>query len=296
MSANSQRLSIPSARQRAMLHGCEQWGVLDQQAELGSHYKAFVPAADQFRISKPFSAQAGPPAVQQGQERKKRKRSKSDIESQHEQQPSGQEQGLDCARPASQRHPELIGSLSRHYDAYQDFLHAAQSVKPQSTHSAASPALTAEADTTDSTDLVSACTASPKPGATYQLSVQQSQPPSCSSDPLVLDLPALAAFKAIVEPQFSWLPMVQPHIPQPANCDLFDQLIRNDDEHEALGLAHEARVVLPARTAFMLGDIKDISRLVQGACSALACCSASAIWVFWVVHGMPRPPKWKIRS
>ena len=263
-----------------MLHYCEQWGVLDQQLELGSHYKHFVPAADQFRFSKTFSAQAGPPAVQQERQGKKRKRSQSDTEYQHDHQHPGQ--GL--ARPAVQRHQELIGSLSRHFHAYQDFLHTEQSVKPQASQSAA---LTAEAYTTDN-DLVSACQATHKPGTTDHLSVQHSQPPPHSRNAGVLDLPALAAYKAIVKPQFSWLARTQSNTPAPSTCDLFNKLISNNDKQEALGLAHEARIVLPARTAFMLGDIKDISRLVQGAGTTVAWCSASAIRFSGLQRHMPR--------
>ena len=267
-----------------MLHCCEHWGVLDQQVELNSYYRHFAPAADQFRFSKPFSAQAGPPAVQQGQQNKKRKRSKLDIEHQHDHQHPGQEQGLDCALPASQRPQELIGSLSRHYHAYQDFLHTEQYVKPQASHSAA---LTAEECKTDN-DLVRACQATHKPGTMDHLSLQHSQAPPHSRNASVLDLPALAAYKAIVKPQFSWLARTQSATPKPSTCDLFNKLISNDDEQEALGLAHEARIVLPARTAFMLGDIKDISRLVQGAGTAVACCSASAIRFSGLQRHMPR--------
>lgn len=51
--------------------------------------------------------------------------------------------------------------------------------------------------------------------------------------------------------------------------NLFEKVIRNRSDHDALAIAHEAAVVLPPRSAFLMSDIKRMAPLLQGAAPPL---------------------------
>lgn len=47
--------------------------------------------------------------------------------------------------------------------------------------------------------------------------------------------------------------------------NLFDRLISNDGDVEAEAVAHEARVLLPPRSRFLMSDITRLTPLLPGA-------------------------------
>lgn len=233
-----------------MLREGSHWVAVDQQTELASLYAQVVPKPNQFSVSKPFPAQASRSAEQDGPGGRKRK-SRGSSKAEEQQQ---QEQQLDTVMPASVRHEAVVDILQGCYNEYRRTSQA-RNQEPLS------------ADQEPVRQLVNVlATKTQVEGVRDSVAdnIRSESALRCQGSPVStqLNLPALAAFKAVVKPQFMWTEDYQGV--QKPDCDLFDKLICNTSEQEAYGLAHDTRVVLPARSAFMLGDIGDINRLAQG--------------------------------
>ena len=87
----------------------------------------------------------------------------------------------------------------------------------------------------------------------------------------VLDCVSLAALKQALRPKLRLLG--ESHSQEASN--LFDRLHSNSAGQEVLALAHESPVALPRKSAFMLGDLKDLKFLVRGGLAAELVAAAS---------------------
>ena len=233
-----------------MLSEGPHWVAVDQQTELASLYAQVVPKLNQFSVSKPFPAQASRSAEQDGPGGRKRK-SRGSSKAEEQQQ---QEQQLDPVIPACLRHEAIVDILQGCYNEYRRTLQA-RNQEPLPVDQVPVRQLV---DVSATKAQVEGARDSVADNVISEFAL------SCPGSSIItqLDLPALAALKAVVKPQFVWTRDYQGV--QKPDCDLFDKLICNTSEQEAYGLAHDTRVVLPARSAFMLGDIGDINRLAQG--------------------------------
>ena len=69
----------------------------------------------------------------------------------------------------------------------------------------------------------------------------------------------------MLRPKFEWAAPGPEALPGGrAQCNLFGELVRNDTAAEAVGLAAGQAVVIPARSAFLMSDVKQLGPLVQG--------------------------------
>lgn len=84
------------------------------------------------------------------------------------------------------------------------------------------------------------------------------------------DYVALAALRHVLRPKFEWSagpgggPTALPDGGSASGqCNLFGQLVRNDSAEEAVGLAAGHEVVIPAGSAFLMSDVKQLAPLLE---------------------------------
>ena len=239
-----------------MLNKDKLWAAIDQQSVLNSSYSILVPAPDQFVVLQPFPAQVSSLDAQ-AIPGKKRKRSKTVQRPQQQQQPY-----------TETRHQQLAGQLQELYQSYQQSLGqqdpGSHSTQPHAALSQQEQSYVVQDLQPSPTDTEAAAEAAAQAETNKFHPAETPEAPASPVNSAALDTPALAAFKAILRPRFCWLTPADQSSPDSSGQDLFDTLISNTSQQEAVGLAHETRVVVPARSAFMLGDLRDISRLGPG--------------------------------
>ena len=110
-----------------------------------------------------------------------------------------------------------------------------------------------------------ATTAEAQPASGPSEALQTAAAPAAAAHVPALDCVLLASLMQALKPKLSWLSPAR----EPGN--LFNTLHSNAASEEALVLAHETPAVLPRRSAFMLGDLKNIKTLVKGELTSHVC-------------------------